>query len=175
MSIKSLVAKAALFFSAPLLIAPAAIAEDRAWADISPATGHVQFGFQSGSSGGNMQFQPGPNIVPEPYFYPQGPQMPYMQGPGMAGGMSSVPGMGGMGGQQSGRYPKPKLPDCRYATMANSVNIGAEANPNAPYFSGGSIEDEVSGSLSDGGRPVSIEDGVMNGGQYDNLPDQRMM
>lgn len=156
MSLKNLLVKAALFFSFPLTVAPAAFAQDHAWADFNPSTGSVNAGMVFQGQGGSVMYQPGSNIAPEPYFYPQGPQMP---NPGMAGmgGMSGM--LGGMGGQQQSRYPKQNLPPARYATMA--VDIGAEANPNATYFGlGGGGAATPAAPPAPPTRPISIDEGI---------------
>lgn len=155
MSLKNLLVKAALFFSFPWMVAPAAIAQDHAWADFNPSTGSVSAGMVFQGQGGSVMYQPGSNIVPEPYFYSQGPQMPNQGMAGM-GGMAGMPG--GMGGQQQSRYPKQKLPPARYATMA--VDVGAEANPNASYFGiggGGAVSPAAPEPPT---RPLSIDEGI---------------
>lgn len=155
MSIKSLIAKFALLLSAPFFCLPAAFA-DQAWADYNPSTGQTSFGYNS--------FQPGPNIVPHPYFYPQGPQMPNTQMPGMQGG--GMAGMPGMGGQQGGRYMKQSnLPPARYATMA--LTVTSEGDENAQYFG---QTPSLGGSMTpppvDMTRPISDEPTILDA----NLP-----
>ena len=139
MSIKSLIAKAALFLSAPLLIAPAAIAQDNAWGDFNPAAVN-------------------PNIVPHPYFYQQGPQAPSMQAPNMQYGMPA-----GMGGQQRRSYNRPQnLPPTWLAPMGRAVNITSDGNENAPYFQG--VPSYTGGGASAPvDRPISNEDDLNSG------------